>query len=91
MDDERFGELRADLKIVATDVQAIKLMLSEPEGTPQGRSLQRQISELRRDFEPVEVWYRKMSGVWMTVLGVGVVLGIVGSFFGLAAFFGWGR
>ena len=89
-DDRRFGDLRGDLRVVARDVADIKLMLSEPEGTPQGRSLQRQINALDVRLGPVEIWYRKMSGVWMAIGGVGVVLGIIGSFFGLAAFFGWG-
>lgn len=90
-DDRRIGELRDDIRSVARDVADIKGWLSEPEGTPQGRSLQRQINEMRTRFDPVEDWYQQTRGAWRLVLGSAVVLGIVGAVFGIASYFGLGH
>lgn len=95
-DDKRIGELETKVDRVADDVRSIRdMLISEPEASPLGRALlrasaenRRLIDEQRRDFEPVEVWWRQSQGLWKAILGIATVLGIVGSFFGIAAYFG---
>ena len=105
-DDRRFDDLTRKVTDVAKDVTTIREMLiSEPEASPLGRALlkasqnnrvliDQQRSDFekfrREDFEPLDDWWQQTRGAWRLVLGTGVVLGIIGSFFGLAAFFGWG-
>lgn len=103
MDDKRFSDLDRKISEVAKDVASIReLLITEPEASPLGRSLlarshenRAAISELRRDFDqfkrqdfdPIDDWWNQTRGAWRFVLGAGVILGLIGSFFGLLAYF----
>ncbi len=43
--------------------------------------------QMRNRYEPMYDWWQQTRGAWRLVLGTGVVLGIVGAFFGLIAYF----
>jgi hypothetical protein len=89
------SKLESKLDKVSGDVQSIRdMLISEPEASPLGRALLRKsvenrelIDEIRADFDPMYDWWQQTRGVWRAVVGLGIVLGIVGSFFGLAAYF----
>lgn len=103
-DDKRFERLENSINGVAKDVSAIRdMLITEPEASPLGRSLlnrakdnHNDIIDLRRDFErfkeedfqPLWDWWNQTKGAWRFVLGAGVVLGIIGTFFGILAFWG---
>ncbi len=46
------------------------------------------VEHLRSRYEPMYDWWQQTRGAWRLVLGTGVVLGIIGAFFGILAFFG---
>lgn len=104
IDDERIDELVEEMKSTRQDVRSIRdMLISEPEASPLGRSLLNKSVENRRiidkhheefltfrkeEFKPLYDWWNQSKGAWKFVLGVATVLSIVGSFFGIIAFFG---
>ncbi len=94
-DDDRYTDLNRKVDNVANDVKSIRdMLISEPEASPLGRALlkyaaenRRLIEEQRADFDPMYDWWQQQRGAWRLVIGAGVVLGIVGSFFGILAYF----
>ncbi len=104
VDDQRFEKLDDKIDRVQKDVSSIRdMLITEPEASPLGRSLlnrsrdnRQLIDDLREDFErfrdtefkPIEDWWQQTKGAWRFIIGVGVVLGIVGAFFGVLAFYG---
>jgi hypothetical protein len=102
-DDDRYRDLSGKVDNVANDVKSIRdMLISEPEASPLGRSLLKTSSYNRRlidehwqdfqnfrkeEFDPIDDWWQQQRGAWRMVIGVGVVLGIVGSFFGILAYF----
>lgn len=107
MDDKRYERLDDKITKVQEDVSSIRdMLITEPEASPLGRSLLNRardnrdaITDLRHDFEhfkdnefkPLDDWWNQTKGAWRVILGLSVVLGIVGSFFGVIAYFGGGR
>lgn len=107
VDDDRIDELVEEMKSTRDDVRSIRdMLISEPEASPLGRSLlQRAIDNRtlinknhdeflvfkKEEFKPLYDWWNQSKGAWKFVLGLGTVLGIIGSFFGVLAFFGGGR
>lgn len=105
--DDDYTKLATKVDGIAKDVASIReLLITEPEASPLGRSLLNRAKEnrerhdrLRADFElfkkeefaPIDDWWNQTKGAWRFVLGSGVVLGIVGTFFGILAFFGLGH
>ena len=103
-DDDRFTKLEGKIDETKEKVDAIHILLmTEPEASPLGRSLLKYALENRRliedlrtdfvrhkrdDFGPLEDWWQQWRGIWRFVIGIGIVLGVIGSFFGIVAFFG---
>ena len=97
-------ELKSDIRAVASDVSSIRdMLISEPEASPMGRALIRRSEvnasatrELRRDFEdfekerfnPVYDWWNQQKGSWKALQGLALVLGVIGAFFGILAYWG---
>ena len=104
MDDQRLVKLDGKIDKVAADVASIRdMLISEPEASPLGRALIRRHQENREnisklddkferfreeDFQPIWEWWQQSKGAWRLVLGTGVILGIIGAFFGILAFYG---
>lgn len=94
-DDRRFSDLDRKITSVAKDVSSIRdMLISEPEASPMGRALlkwaqenRRLINGLRDDFDDDHEWVMRMKGSWQAIAGAGIVFGIVGTVFGIAAFF----
>jgi hypothetical protein len=102
--DDDYKKLDAKVDTVANDVRSIRdMLISEPESSPMGRALLRRsatntraIDTLRADFEtfrkeefnPIDDWWQQTRGVWRAVIGLGIILGIIGTFFGVVAYFG---
>lgn len=43
---------------------------------------------LKEEFRPLNDWWNQSRGAWKFVLGVATVLGAIGAFFGILAYFG---
>lgn len=88
-DDERYDKLERKVDGVADTVRDIRdMLISEPEASPLGRALLKRIVTLEEEIEPIAEWWQQWRGVWRFILGLGVVLGIVATVFGVAAYFG---
>lgn len=106
-DDKRIDTLERKIDRVADAVSAIeRLLITEPEASPLGRSLLNRAREnrtlidaLRHDFEafrreefkPIDDWWNQTKGAWRFVLAVGVTLGMVGTVLGILSYFGGPR
>jgi hypothetical protein len=104
VDDSRFEMLDRKIDGVAENVTTIRdMLISEPAASPLGRALlardditDRNVAVLDAKFEkfrteefnPIDDWWQQTKGAWRFIIGVGVVLGIVGAFFGVLAFYG---
>lgn len=104
MDDERYAKLDRKIDKVSADVTTIRdMLISEPEASPMGRALIRRsetnaraTNELREDFEafkkeefkPINDWWNQQKGSWKAIQGLALILGMVGAFFGLLAYWG---
>lgn len=88
-DDDRYRLLEKKVDGVAETVSDIRdMLISEPEASPLGRALLKRIVNLEEEVEPIAEWWQQWRGVWRFILGLGVVLGIVATVFGVAAYFG---
>ena len=95
------------LEELTKEVRSIRdMLISEPEASPLGRALlQRSVDNraiveryhnefvafVKEEFQPLDDWWNQSKGAWKFVLGLSTVVGIVGAFFGVLAFFGAGR
>ncbi len=102
-DDRRYDQLDRKVTDVKTDVRSIRdMLISEPQASPLGRALLREIDAGRREtndirldfdafardeFKPLNDWWNQSKGIWKGVLGLATILGIIGAFFGIAAYF----
>jgi len=103
VDDDRYEKLEQKVDDVGKTVGEIRdMLISEPEASPLGRSLLKASAENRRliddhwtrfetfrkdEFNPIDDWWQQARGAWRLVLIFSVVLGIVGTFFGVLAYF----
>lgn len=90
--------------LLDTKVDSIRdMLIGEPSASPLGRALLEKAADNRRvidrnheefrtfvkeDFRPLNDWWNQSKGAWKFLLGLGTVLGIIGSFFGILSFFG---
>lgn len=97
--DGRLAALEKRVGDVADKVDAIRdMLISEPAMSPLGRRLQSQHDELRADFEsflterfrPIEKWWDQVGGAQKVLVGISIILGVVGTFLGIANWFGFG-
>lgn len=95
-DDRRINDLDRKITNVAKDVSAIRdMLISEPQASPMGRALLQRadanaaaINKLRQDYDEDHEWITRMRGTWQAIAGAGVIFGIIGTVFGIAAYFG---
>ena len=94
--DERLENLERQVAAVAVRVDEIRdWLIGEPESSALGRQLlqrakanRNDINEHDRRLDSLETWRAEWRGSWRFITAVGTVLGILGSVFGIAAFFG---
>jgi hypothetical protein len=96
LSDRRIEDLTRKMERVASRVDEIReWLIGEPEASALGRQLlsrakhnRESINELDHRLEVVEDWRTEWRGSWRLLVGFGTILGIVGTFFGLLAWFG---
>lgn len=61
---------------------------SEADVSPAGRSILRRLERIETRLDPIYDWWQQTRGAWRFILGLSTVLGIIGTAFGVAAYFG---
>jgi hypothetical protein len=95
LSDRRVEALTRQVEKMSTRLEEIReWLIGEPESSALGRQLlqrakanRESIIDIDHRLEVVEDWRTEWRGSWRLLVGFGTVLGIIGTFFGLLAWF----